>query len=378
MNQTVRVPLYAIRHGQIGGTERAIYNLLHGLAATGTRVVVPYGRDADLSPHFLAWARDTDQVRLQRTGGLPGPKAIRFAQELLFQNARKDRDWAIFPNYFCPPARLRRKSSVILHDIQYKQYPQYHSAKRRAWLDFYLPKMFAMADSIIVLSNSELAMVRKYFGDAAAARCDMVHNAIEFTRFEDRDDAASDTVRELVKHRYIFSVCHQFPHKNVGTLLKAFSQVAQRDRSIRLYMVGLASVENLKLIQSALPDVVRDRVNVMNSAADADLGLLYANAQLFVMPSLYEGFGMPAVEALGMGVPTIVSNAYSLPEVTLGYAGLIDDPLDIEAWVNAIETALAAGTRPTSEQQAHIRATYHPVTIAGQFTSALARRDPTA
>lgn len=377
MTQTVHVPLYTIRHGQIGGTEFAIYNMLRGLAAAGPRIVIPYGRDTDLSEDFLRWAQGHDRVSLERKGGLPGPKAVRFAEEALYQQHRRGSDWAIFPNYFCPPALSRHngKSCVILHDIQYKRYPQYHSSKRRAWLDFYLPRMFAAADAIILISQSELALVREYFGDEAASRCDVVYNAIDFDRLE--EGTPSDAMYERVRHRYILSVCHQFPHKNVTTLLNAFAQVAQRDPALNLYLVGSASDANRAFVQAALPEAIRNRVHLTGFVSDADLGLLYAKAEIFVLPSLYEGFGMPAIEALGLGVPTLVSNAYALPEVTFGHAGLIDDPLNAEAWAMAIEATIASGIRPSAEQTAHIRATYHPAAIAQTLLSALRSRGST-
>lgn len=377
MEQILRVPLYAIRHGQIGGTEFAIYNLLKGLVAAGVQVDMHYGRPEDLSADFLGWARGQRGATLYPGGGLPSPKAVRFAEEFLFQNRRKDSGWALFPNYFNPPALLKgkRKSAVILHDIQYKRYPEYHSSKRRAWLDFYLPMMFARSDAVILISQSELGFVREHFGDAAADRCDVVYNAIDFARLESERVATGTALRALMRHPYILSVCHQFPHKNISTLLKAFARVARQDQTIRLYLVGSTSDANRAFIQSILPEALRARVHLTGFVSDAELGLLYANARLFVLPSLYEGFGMPAVEALGMGVPTIVSNVCALPEVTLGHAGLIDDPRDEGAWATAIEAALASGARPGADQIAHIRDTYDPAAIARSLLSVLHARD---
>ena len=377
MNPTIHVPLYAIRHGQIGGTEFAIYNLLKGLASTGIGIEVSYGRATDLSADFLEWAKGVANMSAVAVGGMPGPKGMRFAEETLFQWHRSDDDWAIFPNYYIPP-RLsfrKRKSAVILHDIQYKRYPEFHSAKRKAWLDAYLPRMFRSSDATILISRSELSLVREYFGEDAASRCDVVYNAIDFDRLTRRAETIGAAIDELSQHRYILSVCHQFPHKNIKTILEAFERVSRSDTTLRLYLVGSASHANIAFIQERLPEPLRDRVHLTGFVSDAELGLLYTKAQLFVLPSLYEGFGMPAVEALGLGVPTLVSNAFALPEVTLGYAGMIDDPLDAEAWAAAIEAALASGERPDAVQIAHIRSTYHPTTIARSLLSVLRSRD---
>ncbi|KQN24416.1 hypothetical protein ASF00_16405 [Sphingomonas sp. Leaf34] len=376
MTLPIEIPLYAIRHGQIGGTEFAIYNLIRGLAATDVPLVLNYGRDADLSPDFLDWTRGVPGISMRRGGGLPGPKSTRFIEEALFQNRRRGDKWAIFPNYFCPPALVGRRgrNCVILHDIQYKRYPEYHSPKRRAWLDFYLPRMLRSADAIILISQSELSLVREYFGEAIAARCDVVPNAIDFVRLQGGTGKPSAEARQMVGKRYILSVCHQFPHKNVPTLLAAFANVAQRDPSLQLYLVGSSSAANRDFVRAASTPAIIDRVHLTGFVSDADLGLLYAHAQLFVLPSLYEGFGMPAVESLGLGIPTLVSNAYALPEVTLGHAGVIDQPRDPAVWADAIEAALASGNRPSSAAIAEIRATYEPATVARKLVKVLSAR----
>ena len=372
----IQIPLHTIRHGQIGGTEFAIYNLIRGLASIGADVRITYGRDDDLSPDFLQWAVTSPHVRRKRKWGVPGPKSVRFLEETLFNLTRNDDDWAIFPNYFCPPAGpfAKGKNCVILHDIQYRQFPQYHSDKRRKWLDFYLPKMFNSADLVILISESERMLVEQHFGKAAARKCAVVYNAIDFDRFG-RD--AERKPNSYTDRRYILSVCHQFPHKNVNTLLAAFTLLAEKDPTIELVLVGSASDENKAFVMNSMPPHVRERVQMTGFVTDLELGECYAQADLFVLPSLYEGFGMPAVEALGLGVPTLVSNAYSLPEVTLGYAGLIDDMLTPQAWADAMEKALLSGERPDATAVAHIRASYAPEQSARSLLAAL-RAGPTA
>ncbi|MDG5488547.1 glycosyltransferase family 1 protein [Sphingomonas sp. BGYR3] len=373
----IKIPLYTIRHGQIGGTEFAIYNLIRGLASVGADIRLFYGHENDLSPDFMQWAASDPHARLCRKWGLPGPKGVRFLQETLFQLVRGDQDWAIFPNYFRPPALplAKGRSCVILHDIQYRQFPQYHSEKRRKWLDFYLPKMFVAADLVVLISHSELELVRQHFGEEAARKCVVVYNAIDFERF----GAVRDMPRPTsLAGRYILSVCHHFPHKNVKTLLEAFTRLAGRDPSIELVLVGSASEANLAFVRDSMPDHIRNRVRITGFVTDLELGRYYAHASLFALPSLYEGFGMPAVEALGLGVPTLVSNAYSLPEVTLGYAGLIDDTLDPQAWALAMERALLSGERPGADVVAHIRRTYAPEQSARTLLAALQSCDMAA
>ena len=376
---SIHLPLYAIRHAQIGGTEWSIYNLIKGLYQAGARLTLSYGRDGDLSPEFDAWLAHTPAIHAARRGGLPGPKNVRFLEETLFSLRATDDEWALYPNYFSPP-RLRssgRRRAVILHDIQYRVLPHYHSAKRRAWLDAYLPFMFRTVDRVSLVSHSEASLVREHFGDAAAAKCAVVPNAIDWTRFENAEATLPAETRARLELRYILSVCHPFPHKNVATLLRAFGRVAAEDGEIQLYLIGAASDRNREFIRAQLPAAQAAQVHVLGFVDDQALGAYYAHATLFVLPSLYEGFGMPAVEAMGFGLPTLVSRAFSLPEVTLGAADYVDDPLAEDEWHTRLTAALAGGpTRLDATVVARIRTTYAPAAVGGLMIQALRAAGP--
>jgi glycosyltransferase involved in cell wall biosynthesis len=378
MPPSITIPLFAVRHKQIGGTEFAIYNLIRGLALTALDIAVVYDRDEHLSPEFGEWLKQSQ--RIGRTAGfsLPGPKNVRFLQETLFEWSRRDSYWALYPNYFIPPRRpfSRHLSAVILHDIQYKVLPAYHSARRKAWLDSYLPWMFRRADAVVLISQSEKRYVEEFFGSRTAERCDVIYNAIDWDRFDRQDENAPNShIVQLLSRRYLLSVCHQFPHKNLETLLLAFEQLAHRHPDLFLYMVGVDSVSNREFIATRLSNAVRDRVRLLGFLSDDDLGSLYREAQLFVLPSLYEGFGMPAVEALGLGTPILVSGTTALPEVTLGLGSYVESPRDVEAWISQIDSQLSANKRPTSETILTLRKAYSPASIAQSLVSVLKKRE---
>lgn len=369
------MPLYTIRHQQIGGTEFGIYNLVKGLAQTEARLSLSYGRESDLSPEFRAWLTANPGVRARCVGGLPGPKAVRFFEETLFGLSGSDDDWLLFPNYFSSPKRpgTRRRRAVLLHDIQYRVYPHYHSAKRRAWLDAYLPRMFRSVDQVLLVSHSEANLVREHFGAEAAAKCAVIYNAIDWTRFEGDDAMLPEGVRARLDRRYILSVCHLFPHKNVGTLLEAFAGLARDDADIRLYLVGAQSERNLAFIRAGIPAELVDRVEILGFVDDRSLGAYYAHASVFALPSLYEGFGMPAVEAMGFGVPTLVSRAFSLPEVTFHAAEYVESPTDAGEWQARLAQLLASPNRPDPETLERIRTTYAPRAVGNALLDALHR-----
>ncbi|MCL4396030.1 MAG: glycosyltransferase family 4 protein [Chloroflexi bacterium] len=132
---------------------------------------------------------------------------------------------------------------------------------------------------------------------------------------------------------YVLSVGINKPHKNLSALLDAWRQV---DSPARLVIAGPWDTRYPLENQAGSAGVT-----FLHEVADADLPALYAGALLFVMPSLYEGFGLPALEAMACGVPVVCSNAASLPEV-VGDAALLFDPTRVEEIAAALQRALAA------------------------------------
>jgi glycosyltransferase involved in cell wall biosynthesis len=377
MIPSITIPLFAVRHKQIGGTEFAVYNLIRGLAQTAINTAVLYDRDEHLSPEFCEWLGQNQRIGWTTGFRFPGSKNIRFFQETLFEWSRWNPNWVLYPNYFVPPRRpfSSHLNAVILHDIQYKVLPAYHSSSRKAWLDFYLPGMFRRANAVVLISQSEKRYVEEFFGSKNAERCDVVYNAIDWDRFDrPPGDTPDPRIAELLSHPYLLSVCHQFPHKNLQTLLLAFEQLATRHPDLLLYMVGVDSASNREFITTQLSSAARNRVRLLGFLSDQDLGELYREARLFVLPSLYEGFGMPAVEALGLGTPILVSGTTALPEVTLGLGSYVENPRDVDAWISQIDTQLSAAKRPTSATIQALRKAYSPASVAKSLISVLGKR----
>jgi glycosyltransferase involved in cell wall biosynthesis len=106
---------------------------------------------------------------------------------------------------------------------------------------------------------------------------------------------------------------------------------------------------------------------------DRTLGSLYRRATVFAFPSLFEGFAMPPIEALGLGLPVLTSRATSIPEVTMGIASYLDDPRDPTEMADRLGAMLddPEAARPSAGDVARIRDAYDPVSIAGRYRDVL-------
>lgn len=159
--------------------------------------------------------------------------------------------------------------------------------------------------------------------------------------YQCRDESEKRRVRNkfgIPEGEYILSLSTLEPRKNIAQTIKSFSRLVDQEKmhDLSLVLVGTKGW-NFDSIFNAIAEnpEVRERIIVTGYAADEDLAPLYSGAMMFVYPSLYEGFGLPPLEAMQCGTPTITSNTSSLPEV-VGEAGIMIAPMDEDALCQAM------------------------------------------
>lgn len=126
---------------------------------------------------------------------------------------------------------------------------------------------------------------------------------------------------------YILYVGSRDPNKNVPRALEAFEMVADELEDVHLAIAGRWKAQDHSWLKQRAKGIVRDRIDFLGFVPDTDMASLYSNAEVFLFPSLAEGFGFPIVEAMACGTPVVASNRPPIPEV-VGDAALLTDPLD--------------------------------------------------
>ena len=283
----------------------------------------------------------------------------------------------LYPNYFTPPRAVRIRTATVIHDLQHRHLPQNSSRRRRLWLNVAHRITLRFADTVIVPSRFVRDDVLNSYGHEHEAKVHAIPNPISWDRFAGADD------RSTIEHAwpYVLTVASHYDHKNLETVIRAFAEVSRRCPEHRLVLVGQLR-RNLQGIPSRptapLAQLIADlglasRAIVMGHVSDETLGSLYAHADLFVLPSLFEGFGIPPVEALGMGIPTLTTRCAALPEVTLGKAQYVDDPRDGEELSNRIIDMITHRHAfvPSAADTRAIRDHYCPARIAGEYLKLL-------
>lgn len=244
------------------------------------------------------------------------------------------------PNYILLP--FDGPAVATIHDLSYLHYPQHHPYERIAFMERHMPRTLAQAHAIICDSE----FVRQEIITLLNVPADKV-TAIPLgvdRLFHPRNPAEVHPIRaryHLADLSYLLAVSTLEPRKNLSRLLVAYARLPEGLRTrYPLVLVGAKGWLTADLEKQIGPLERTGQIRRLGYVPQEDLYLLYAGAYAFAYPSLYEGFGLPLLEAMASGIPTLSSNCSSLPEVA-GEAVLLIDPEDIDALTVGLERLLS-------------------------------------
>jgi glycosyltransferase involved in cell wall biosynthesis len=248
--------------------------------------------------------------------------------------------------------RFRRV--VTVHDLIYERFPEAHAGIRDLGMKALVPAVARRSDRVIADSLSTRDDLVELLG-LAAGRIDVVPLGLGAIRREEPLPEIEVRARHsLGDRRVVLSLSAKRPHKNLSALIGALARLPARERPV-LLLPGYPTAHEAELYMRARSLGVDGDVRFLAWVSAAELETLWALADTFVFPSLYEGFGLPVLEAMARGVPVACSNASSLPEV-VGEAALMFDPSDEPAIAVALkrlldDPALAAALRARGRER---------------------------
>jgi glycosyltransferase involved in cell wall biosynthesis len=236
--------------------------------------------------------------------------------------------------FVLPPHRLP-PSVVTIHDMGYLHFPEAHPWKERLYLDWATRWSVAAATEVIAISQATAADLHQHL-HVDVDKTHVVYEAVASLPIPSADSVAALRARLQLTRPYALYVGTIQPRKNLTRLLDAYEQLCrQGTASFDLMLAGGAGWFSQAILLQAEQSPYADRIHLSGYVTDADLPALMGGAEFFTFPSLYEGFGLPILEAQSLGVPVMSAKGSSLPEVA-GDAALYVDPTDVEAIAQAM------------------------------------------
>ena len=245
------------------------------------------------------------------------------------------------PHYVLPPL-LPCPSVVTIHDCIHLMFPEYLPNKLAYLYARTFMTMAARRSSrVLTVSEASKRDILRFFR-IPASKVEVVYNAIDdrFDREPEIEDVMRVRERYQLNDQFLLYTGNIKPHKNVERVIEAFARLRARGfDNLKLLIIGDEISKSQNLRRAVHRHQLHHQVRFLGFVPDATLAVLYRLADVFVFPSLYEGFGLPPLEAMASGTPVVTSNVSSLPEV-VGDAALLVDPKDADAIAGAIQRIL--------------------------------------
>jgi len=247
------------------------------------------------------------------------------------------------PHYVLPLLTPTR-SVVTIHDCIHLLFPQYLPSRMAlSYAQFMMGQAIRKSATVFTVSEASRQDILRFYPEANEERVQVVPNAIDPNLIENPGEEEIERVRERyqIRGRFVLYAGNIKPHKNLDRLIAAFGLLKQRSglEDVKLLIIGDEIHKYGSLRRAVESAGVRQDVRFFGFVPDSTLAALYRLASVFAFPSLYEGFGLPPLEAMACGAPVVTSKISSLPEV-VGDAAVLVDPYSIEAIADGLARVL--------------------------------------
>jgi glycosyltransferase involved in cell wall biosynthesis len=340
------------------GIGRYTFHLIEELAALAPadQFVVP------LNPRLPNRRFDLARFARMRNVTLVETSLTPFQPQYQFALASKVRTIDLFGlvhfSYYIRPYWRFPRSAVTIFDLTPLKFPQTLPTRAHRWL-YHLMLRLALRASRLIFTTSNASRTDLQQAFSLRQKTVTVTPLAVEPRFKRAEEAAINALRARwnLPPRFLLALRMNKPHKNLPTLLQAF---ARAETDTPLVLAGFHDPRFADPQAQVAQLGIAKRVRFVGAPSDDELPILYSAAVAFAMPSLYEGFGLPVLEAMACGTPVVCSNSSSLPEVA-GDAALLVAPRDVDGWADAI-------TRLLSDEALRAQLSARGMMRAGEFS----------
>ncbi|MBL8728480.1 MAG: glycosyltransferase family 4 protein [Planctomycetes bacterium] len=247
--------------------------------------------------------------------------------------------------YFSPfhnaPDRWLPRLVCVWHDVSFRVHPEFSTEANRVYCEDQFDRSLRLAHRFVTVSHFSKAELVRAMG-VSADRIDVVHEAADpICRRLPQAQLPARFQAQIGGAPFVLYVGSVEPRKNLATLVDAFADFQARTKHpARLAIAGGSGWKNSAVFEAVDRHGLRDKVHFLGFVTDDELVALYNTCALFCYPTLYEGFGLPVIEAMSCGAPVITSRVASLPEVGGEAVCYVDTPLDPKELSRALQRVL--------------------------------------
>lgn len=334
----IAIDLLWLRPGKVGGTEPYIRNLLDGFRKLDKDFEFVLLTSRDNADTFMHYTEDK-RFSMITVNIESANISKRIIWQNLFQNRllRKNGIRHCFTPVYCKPWLNGGVEYVVtIHDLQAWHYPQYHPFHEVAYSKLCWHCDARNAKKIIATTNWVKADIVDKL-KISEKKVEVI-NILITVKPNEIENFSAVKERYGLNEEFFYSVSQLIPHKNLETLLYVMEKIAIKNINLprKLVITGISG-NAAKQIQGIIKSRHLEKNIVLTGYIDsATRNSLYKNCAIFLYPSIFEGFGMPPVEAMAFGKTVVTTRCTSLPEVTQGKAKYVDDPKDADSWISKI------------------------------------------
>lgn len=256
-------------------------------------------------------------------------------------------DIAFYPSYMMPFFKPRKyKTVAVVQDLQADHYPEYFPLSQRVWFKIAWTKLMFTADEIITTTEytkEDLENRYKHRNNIKSIFIPIVINDNEIMSFN-----ILKKKYKIEKNNYYYTVVSMLKHKNLITLIRMIKEI--NDKKIEdipniLVVSGVNGTSKQELVNKIKELKIEDKIILTGFVSNSERNTLIQNSNAFLFPSIFEGFGMPPVEAMHFGAKVITTKCASLKEVTMGKCDYVDDPFNENEWIDKIRSIQTKKTK---------------------------------
>ena len=331
------IDLLWLRPGKVGGTESYIRNLLDGLSRLEEEFEFTLLVSKDNAETFQKYEKDR-RFHLLIAEVESENIAWRIIWQNLFQNhlLRKKGFRKCFEPVYCKPwLNGGIQYTCVIHDLQALHYPDYHPFHEVAYSRLCWRMDVLNAARIIAISKWVKEDIEKVYH---RKDIEVIYNPILIKENEICDFKLLEEKYHMEQGKFFYTVSQMIPHKNLKILIEVIEKIVHGDYDLpdKLVISGVNGNAAEDLKKQIADKGLQDAIVLTGFISNEERNAFYKNCHTFLFPSVFEGFGMPPIEAMLFGTRVITTKCASIPEVTQYKASYVENPYDADEWIECI------------------------------------------